>query len=264
MKKPLVPLLSALVLGATVSMADVSLVGGPVTFGDDASSDSFDVGGTSSTGSFTFGAADDSVFLVTLYGIETDSVILTPTVTLDPTGSPIALSPLASAQSTNNGDLQAFVFAADLGTVSAGSLDFTVNWSTSARGAAVAYQLAGTSVSTAITDSSGERDTQFDIGPLSAGSFAVDMIVDGSGVADAVPFGSPTATGGYTASGNRGLNYGYYAGISGTIATGYDQGAAQVSVTAAFQAVPEPSAYAGILGLLGLVWVAFHRLRKSK
>lgn len=145
MEKTLIPLLLVYALTATQAMGDVTLVGSASTWGDNTSGDLFDVGGSSSSGGFTLGAASDSVSVLTLYGIETDSVVLTPSVTLEPTGLPITLSPLGSAQSLDNG-------------------------------------------------------------------------------------------------------------VSGTIIMGYGQGAAQVSITAAFESVPipEPAAYAGIIGPLGL------------
>lgn len=266
----LIPLLTAATLvGSTAAMGVVTLVNGPSVFGINGDTSSFDAKGTTASGSFTFGAASDSVFAVTLFGLETDSNVLTPSITLDPTGLNISLTPLISVQSADNGDLQGFVFAADIGTVSAGALDFAVDWDTSAsnyeaRGSAITYQLSGATITGAVTDGSGVKDTPLSLPGLSAGSFAIDMLTDGSTSISTSPYGSPTGSGGHIAPGNRGTSYGYYSNASGTLTTGWDGNKAQLSVAAGFQVVPEPSTYALMLGFLALGGVLLRRRIRNR
>lgn len=258
MKNILTSVFLTLALSPSVFGA-VTLVGTvPTEYGDTASTDAFAANAQTATESFNFGAASDSVFAVTLFAFQGSP---TPSITLDPGGLDIGLDLLDSAVSSDNGDLRAFVFGADIGTIAAGSLNFTVNWDSSssdtARGAAVAYQLAGATIAGAMTNSSGVKDTQLPLNGLTVGSFAITMLADGNASSSTGGvYGSPDATGGYNGQGNRGITWGYYEDVSGDIVTGVNGIAAQVSVSAAFAPVPEPSTtvlFAGLIALGGIL-----------
>jgi len=260
--KYLIPVVLIVASSTTSTFAAVTLVGtGPTVYGNTAVSDNFGTATSTTTESFSFGAANDSVFAVTLFAFKGSS---TPSVTLDPTGLNVGLTLLDSNVSTNNSDLRAFVFGANLGTIGAGDLDFTVDWDTSsslaAIGSAQAYQLSGTTIAGAVTNSTGIKDTALPLNGLAAGSFAITLLADGNASSsEGAVYGSPTATGGYNGWGNRGQTWGYYENVSGDITTGVNGIAAQVSVSAAFTPVPEPSAYALFAGLIALGGILIRR-----
>ncbi len=264
-KNNLIPLAVTFLLSFSPAFAAVTLVTGPSIYGNTGSPDSFGSAAQTATESFSFGAASDSVFAVTLFAINGSS---TPSVTLDPAGLNIGLTLLDSNVSSDNGSLRAFVFGADLGTIGASNLDFTVDWDSSstlsARGAAQAYQLSGATIAGAVTNSSGVQDTPLPLNGLAAGSFAITLLADGNAnSSESSVFGAPTVTGGFNGSGNRGQTWAYYSGVSGDITTGVNGIAAQVSVSAAFAPVPEPSTYALLLGFVALGGVLMRRRLKA-
>jgi len=265
--------LSATVLSTGYLSAQTNLEGSPQFYGLNGGETGWleardmpfnDSSGGVTGASFSFTTASDSVFAVTLYGFQANSNVLTPSITLDPGGLNIGLDLLESAQSTNNGDLQAFVFAANIGSVPAGSLNFDVDWDTSAndysaRGGMVAYQISGATMAGAVTAGTGVKDTALVLPGVAAGSFAIDMLVDGSTTISGSPYGSPAGTTGFVASSNRGLVAGYYTNAAGEVTIGWDGQAAQVSIAAALAPVPEPSTYALASALMVLGAVVLRR-----
>lgn len=121
MKRPiLLTAFSASILLGTQAFAQVTLSGSVQSFGVNGDGGSFDTSSAGATASFSTSASTDTVLAITLFAIEGNSNVLTPSVTLDPGGLNISLSQLEFAQSSDNGDLQAFVFAANVGILSSG------------------------------------------------------------------------------------------------------------------------------------------------
>lgn len=212
----------------------------------------FDVNASVQNGSFDFTSPDSGVFVLSVFSFKDTG---SPSVTLDPTGSAISMTELVSAQSSDNGDLELAIFAADISGLS-GVLDYEVSSSDAFRGAAFGMQLSGTSVANVVdTDSNGEQETALSLTGLPSGSFALDTQVDGSSSVlereELNPYGTPDDTLLGTAPGNRGFAVGSYVDVSGDILLGYPGSAAVASAAVAFapasEVIPEPSVLFSLL-----------------
>jgi len=184
--------------------------------------------------SFPMQPANDSVFVVATFTKSAEVV----SITLDPGGMNLPLQRLVSTPASNP-DLTVYLYAADMGDISGGPLDFTISYSTSTASAFAAYQLSGTSVDTALTTFAATVDTPLTVPSLPAGSAVIDLQIDGSTSSDGLPYGSPDSTIRFTATGNRGFISGLYANREGDVTAGYNGNAAQGSVAAGFSGIAE-------------------------
>jgi len=219
---------------------------------------------TSFTDSLTFTSANNSLLVI---GIANEANLSGFTVTYDPGGDNLALTQLVSAQSTNNSNLWVTLYAVEINNPGAGSRDFTITSGSSSRLNYVAYQLGNATLTGAQTTGSGLQDATLTVPSLDPGAAVIDLLIDGSHNAGGPAFGSPdgtirlngNASGGPAGSSNRGVISGWYLNQSGSTTAGYNEGAAQASVAAGFQAVvPEPSSLV-LIGMAGLSLVVLRK-----
>jgi hypothetical protein len=203
-----------------------------------------------SGGTFSFQSASDNVFAVALFQFVKDDPAPAPTVTLDPTGMNVSLTELVTSESVNNGDLHAYLFAAEIGDVTAGDLDWTVTADSGNFGAA-AYQLSNAMLAGAKVGGTGVKDDPIDLADVADGSAGIDLHVDGSNSTGASPYTTPDSTFRFVATANRGFVSSYYTGLADDVQLGYNGAAAQVSVAGAFAPIPEPATMS-LLALGGL------------
>jgi len=221
-----------------------------------------------SSGTITLNAASNSVLLV---AVSAQDPSASPEVTLDPGGSATVYTTLAVSQTQVGKNVIAAIFAIDLGTVSAGTLDFEVN-ALGGNQVVSAFQLSNAALPAAdtATATTANLTTGLDASftGLAAGSmiFAVAHAAQGQNGLPTVT-GTPTPT--FTASLDRSsflsssMGMGYTTGVSGDASlsisgTDTTDGAALAAV--AIAPIPEPASLA-LLGLGSLLIVGGRRKR---
>lgn len=219
------------------------------------------------TQSFNFAASSDSVFLVAL-GVKARDNNAPTSVTLDPTNLNIGLTELARVATDGDDSKYLGIYGADIGSISAGSLDFEVEVVGEGRWQSIAYQLTGADLSARQTVTNAAINPDLDLTNVSAGSFVLSSVFNNSNNAGAED--GWTADNGVLElnANNATTNSGYLNNvIGGNTSVGWGPaGATDIDGAAAAVAiapVPEPSTYALIAGFLALGGVMIRRrLRK--